>query len=371
MKQQAEASDPKEHSLSGSYPAEADLALVPPEPLGVALVVPAQQGPRFSPEAQLFIYTSAMWEEFIHEWARTLPYRKVRRFGGANDHGVDIAGFESTAGFGGEWDCFQCKHYANALMPTDAWPEIYKILRYAEAGYYSLPRTYYFMAPRGLGPSLEQMILRPGELKDAFLNVLGEGKVGTSNERAKVAAYAQMVDFSIFQSATPIELLQQHQKSPQHVVRFAVPLPFAPPPELPPSAPAADETNYLEQLFDVYTEKFGTSARTIEALVEHAKAHAHLRSQREYFYCAETFRIFYRDKVPSRTFENLQDQLHEGVKEIHDDDHSTGYDRLQKVLSASQQINLTTNALITVWQARDKKGICHQLANEDRLRWCQ
>ncbi|MEV7268636.1 ABC-three component system protein [Micromonospora aurantiaca] len=360
--------------MAGPYPAEADLLSVPPEPLGVALVVPAAQGPRFTPEAQLFIYTAAMWEEFIHEWARTLPYHKVRRFGGANDHGVDIAGFESAAGFGGVWDCFQCKHYKDALMPTDAWPEIYKVLRYAESGYYTLPRTYHFMAPRGLGATLDQMLLRPGELKAAFLKVLAEGKVGPPNnndERDKIAAYAETADFSIFQSSTPAELLEQHKSSPQHTVRFAVPLPAAPPAQSPPVEPAPEEAKYLEQLYDVYAERFGTTARSIEDLAEHPKAHAHLRSQREYFYCAETFRIFYRDKVPPMTFENLQDQVHEGVKEIHDEDHTSGYERLQKVLSASQQINLTTNALISVWQARDKKGICHQLANDDRLRWCQ
>jgi hypothetical protein len=96
-----------------------------------------------------------------------------------------------------------------------------------------------------------------------------------------------------------------------------------------------------------------------------------MRKQREYFYCAETLRLFYRDKVPPGTFENLQQEVEEGVIEVHDADHTHGYDRLQAVLSRSQTISLTSNALISVWQSRDKKGICHQLANEDRLRWCQ
>ena len=46
------------------------------------------------------------WEEFTEEWASSLEsdYLKVRRFGGAGDLGVDIAGFCSVQGFVGVWD---------------------------------------------------------------------------------------------------------------------------------------------------------------------------------------------------------------------------------------------------------------------------
>lgn len=356
------------------FAAQADLTPLPPEPLGIALVVPPVQGPLFSPELQLFIYTADQWEEFIYEWARTLTYPVVRKFGGANDHGVDVAGFCSAAGFYGEWDCFQCKHYKDALIPTDVWPEIYKVLRHAKSGYYSLPQKYCFLAPRGLGPSLDQMLLRPGALKREFLAVLASGKVGPAGdpiERAAIATFASGVDFSMFQSIVPADLIEQHKNSPQHTVRFAVPLPVPPPAPTPPDVPNPEETNYLSQLFDVYAEKYGLSARTIEDLSTHGRAHDHLKLQREYFFSAERLRVFYRDKVPSLTFENLQGEVHEGVREIHDDEHPTGYDRLQRVLSASQAISLSNNALISVTQGRDKKGICHQLANDLRLRWCQ
>jgi hypothetical protein len=356
------------------FSATADLHPLPPEPLGIALLVPSAQGPRFSPELQLFIYNDKQWEEFIYEWARTLTYRLVRRFGGANDHGVDIAGFNSDQGFHGDWDCFQCKHYKDALMPTDAWPEIYKVLRHAKSGYYSLPRSYYFLAPRGVGPSLEQMLLRPGALREEFLGVLAEGKVGPARdrrERQESAEFTLHVDFSIFRSVTPADLVEQHKNSPQHAIRFATPLPVPPPAPVPPDEPEPEEATYLDQLFDVYAEKYGTAARTVQDLTAHESAHEHLKRQRQYFFCAERLRIFYRDKVPSGTFENLQGEVHEGVLEVHDDLHSSGYERLQRVLSASQTINLTTNPLISVWQGRDKKGICHQLANDRRLRWCQ
>lgn len=53
-----------------------------------------------SPEKRIFLYDDAQWEEFVLEWATTLDYAQVMRNGGANDHGVDMAGFATAAGFG-------------------------------------------------------------------------------------------------------------------------------------------------------------------------------------------------------------------------------------------------------------------------------
>ena len=70
------------------------------------------------------------WEEFVEEWATSLDgsYKKVRRFGGAGDLGVDIAGFCTYQGFQGAWDNYQCKRYDHPLRPSDVWVEIGKII---------------------------------------------------------------------------------------------------------------------------------------------------------------------------------------------------------------------------------------------------
>jgi hypothetical protein len=57
------------------------------------------------------------------------------------------------------------------------------------------------------------------------------------------------------------------------------------------------------------------------------------------------------------------------VVETSDQPYSHGFERLSCVLTAAGSLHLTTNALITVTEQRDRKGICHQLANEDRLIW--
>src|SRR3954463_3986304 len=65
----------------------------------------------------------------VEEWATTLlpAFKKVRRFGGSGDLGIDIAGFSSDSGFKGPWTNHQCERYGHPLRPSDIWVEIGKI----------------------------------------------------------------------------------------------------------------------------------------------------------------------------------------------------------------------------------------------------
>ena len=85
----------------------------------------------------------------------------------------------------------------------------------------------------------------------------------------------------------------------------------------------------------------------------------HFHRQREAFYHAESLRVFARDTVPPGTFESLQEDIYDGVVDTHDASHPDGY------------LQITANALISCTKPKDRDGICHQLANEDRLRWKQ
>lgn len=49
--------------------------------------------------------------------------------------------------------------------------------------------------------------------------------------------------------------------------------------------------------------------------------------------------------------------------------HEDGYARVNAVTQAAVSLQMTSNALMSVVKVQDRKGMCHQLANEDRLRW--
>lgn len=121
----------------------------------VVLLTPkAITGPKTTPQKEIYFYSPDEWEEFILEWARAVSdkYVAVKRIGGANDKGADVAAFLTSHGFEGDWHCFQCKHYTDSLMPSNAMPEILKVFRATVEGYCKLPSKYVFHAPKGAAP---------------------------------------------------------------------------------------------------------------------------------------------------------------------------------------------------------------------------
>src|SRR6266849_4358216 len=89
-------------------------------------------GPSIPSQQRVLLYSPEEWESFIEEWAHYClksKYVQVQRFSGAGDHGIDIAGFADAKKLEGVWDNYQCKRFRNhAVRPTEAWPEIGKIL---------------------------------------------------------------------------------------------------------------------------------------------------------------------------------------------------------------------------------------------------
>ena len=73
--------------------------------------------------------------------------------------------------------------------------------------------------------------------------------------------------------------------------------------------------------------------------------------------------------MPQGTFKILQDEIHDGVQEVYDTEHASGYQRVVKTIEKARDIAITGNPLIGVMQSNDRAGICHQLANDDRLIW--
>lgn len=75
--------------------------------------------------------------------------------------------------------------------------------------------------------------------------------------------------------------------------------------------------------------------------------------------------------MPEGTFEDLQEDIYSGVIETAEGSHQSGLERLSSVLTAAGQLDLQSHKLISVSYMTDRKGICHQLANEDRLIWVE
>ncbi len=337
----------------------------------------AQSGKLLSPEKHLLLMSADDWEEFIKEWAQfqKTKYHLVVRLGGADDYGIDVAGFVSDKGFEGEWDNYQCKYYTgDPLTPKTAISEIGKLIWHAFRKEISLPRRYYFFAPKDCGPSLKKLLLKPSELKNKLIERWDDWCANSITSKQTIelggefAEFVDEVDFSTFQYKPRHEVIEDHRQTPYYVIRFGGGLPQRPATTAPPVEPSAQESRYISQLYEAYSDKENVSVAA-ENIAAYPKLKAHYGRQREAFFHAESLKNFARDSVPDGTYKALQSEILSGVVETCDEEHDHGLARMKAVIDRANAIQLTENGLIQVTKVQDRHGICHQLANEDELIW--
>ena len=172
-----------------------------------------------------------------------------------------------------------------------------------------------------------------------------------------------------FSSKSHVELIKAHSSTPFHAVRFGGGLTPRPRSSRPPANPAAIESRYIRQLLDAYGDRLQVSLRNPAALGPHQFLENDFLRQRERFYHAESLRNFARDTVPEGTFDDLQDEVFQGVVDVAEGEHSDGFDRMRATVVQAARVPTTANALASVTKTQDRQGICHQLANDDRLIW--
>jgi hypothetical protein len=330
-------------------------------------------GPSIPPIERIALFSEEQWEQFVDEWASSLPdYQKVERASGAGDKGCDVIGFPVEGG--PIWDNYQCKHYDKPLAPTDVWVEFGKLCFYTSIGDYSVPRKYRFVAPRNVGTKLASLLRRPAVLKEElFKNWNGYCRDGIKESPVpltdELRAHIEKLDFSIFGYVPVLDAIQQHMSTPYFVARFGLGLPPRPPTAPPPANPTADETRYVQQLFEAYSDN-----RKVQlSIVDHLPVtlRRHYDRSREAFYSAEALRNFSRDKLPGDEFRTLQNQVFVGVVDTCSAPHSCGFTRLVATTDRAAQLAITSSPLIGKTEIGDLHGICHQLANEDRLVWVE
>ncbi|GGV42102.1 hypothetical protein GCM10010495_69700 [Kitasatospora herbaricolor] len=334
-----------------------------------------------TPVQRMSLYSGDQWEEFTLEWVLSLKAEReyvggVMRLGGPNDRGADIVAFLSPDKTDGRWHCFQSKRYTEPLGVAKAYPEMLKILvAVAEGSFKTLPERYVFVAPN-IGATFRTLLAKPERLKQEFLAALNKpgSRLGAEYDPQTLTAalkLAQSVKFSMFEAPMLAEIFAQHASTVYHASRFGRSSLTRPSPEK--TAPVEHshrETRYIEQLLEVYEQEWGC-APNAPAAYAHKRAGKDLRNQRVAFYCAEQLRVFARDSVPPRVFEDLQQEIHSYVDRIVDR-YDTGYTRLNAATDAACQLQLRQDGLlINVIEHQDRAGICHQLANDDKLIWCE
>lgn len=172
------------------------------------------------PSALVLHFSPDQWEKFIEEACRQrkLPsgasYVAVKQLGGAGDGGRDVEARLVPALTAGQWDLYQAKHYNAGITPSDFFPELAKFFLQLVAGTYPAPRQYLLCAPRGVGNDLHNLLSKPTELKQRFLEDWSAGKTGLQGRSAEVTtavkSFVGAYDFSTIVECQLRDLLAWH-----------------------------------------------------------------------------------------------------------------------------------------------------------------
>ena len=325
---------------------------------------------------QLRVFSPSQWEDFALEWAHSLKsrYSRVERCGGAGDLGRDVVAFV-TADLQGPWHNYQCKHYNAPLQPNQIILELGKLCYYAHEGLFTPPEAYYFVAPQGVGNALSHLLRNPTGLRDRLVKEWPSKCAEKITDTKTVALegglrdFVMAFDFGIVDYVPPMDLLEQHATTRWYTARFGGGLPPRENPVVPPLAEEDFESVYISRLLEAYGDHLGSEV-DVEGLAEHDELHRHMLRSRERFFHAEALRNFSRDNLPPGQFDALQDEFFDGVIDnVEDFSHRDGYERVKTTTAIAQKLDPTNNALREVLGLRDKAGICHQLADDGRLRW--
>lgn len=331
-------------------------------------------GPQLPPIERIRLFSDRQWEEFVLEWATSLTdYQRVDRCGGSGDMGRDVIAICSHDT--NVWDNYQCKHYKDPLTPSDIWVELGKLSYYTFTGAYTYPRRYYFVAPLGAGTKLSTYFSDSSKLKSDLFNnwekhcqhaITSTGEVPLDGPLRR---HIESLNFSIFSALPPLTLIDQHSKTKWHAYRFGGGLPLRPAVTVPPVDPDAIETRYVRQLLDAYADYLGQNVSNPSDLDTEPDLLDHFRDSRREFYSAESLRVFTRDNLPSGEFEKLQSQILSGIVDAVRRKYPDAYERVLTAVSVAKSLPITDHALITRLRIEDRGGICHQLANDDKVRW--
>lgn len=315
------------------------------------------------------------WEAFTTEWADSLRpkvYRKVERHSGAGDMGIDVCALVDPHA-PTPWDNFQCKHYGRPLQPGDVWIEFAKLIYYTWRGEYTVPRRYYLCAPRNVGSKLAKLLRKPLELKSQLRAAWHEKCANKIISTPVVLAgdlsdYFEKFDFSIFGYKPVAELIEQYRKTPYFTQRFGGGLPERKKADLPPAEIATKETIYVNELLLAYgdhlNKDFSGAAELPDGTIK-----GHFERSRREFYCAEGLREFSLDNLPPDSYPQLEDQIYSGVVDVVEEDHPDGFVRVKATVKQAKVIAIDSHPLKDRMNPSDRAGICHQLANNERVKW--
>ena len=327
-------------------------------------------------------FSAAEFERFTLEWASDYLAVKrpeiveVQQRGGAGDKGRDVIAWHDPNTIPvRKWTLYQCKHYGSAIGPGTAAAEIGKVLFYSHRGDYTFPEEYHFITHKGVTSPFQDLLDKPKDLRKFIIDSWDEhcrSKIRKDPVELtpELKAHIESVPFTAFRAKQPLTLLNEHAETKYHLTVFGAPLIERPKPPEPPSEVAPGENEYVTQLMEVISADIG---HPVSNLIDFLHSDKHRRlfdRSRLTFYHAEGLKELARDQMADIAFfDTLRKEFHDGLYHWHTS-KPDGYPRLIETVKASQSIQLSKHVLEPHVLPNDREGMCHQMANERQVQWC-
>jgi hypothetical protein len=273
------------------------------------------------------------------------------------------------------WSLYQCKHYGSALGAGVAAAEIAKVLFYSHRGDYRFPEEYHFVTHKGVTSPFQDLLDEPEKLRQFVVDNWGkycrtEIRQEPVDLSPELKGHIETVPFTVFRAKQPLELINEHAQTRYHLTVFGLPLVDRPKPPKPPSEVAPGENEYVTQLLAVISADLGKPVSNLTDFLASEKHRRLFDRSRLTFYHAEGLKELARDQMADESFfDTLLGEFVDGLYHWHTG-LPDGYDRLIATIKASQTFQLSKHVLEPHVLPNDREGMCHQMANEGRVRWC-
>jgi len=318
------------------------------------------------PISLLKVRSAQEYEDIVDDWQReylSKKYLKVEKLAGTGDKGRDVVCTLKN----GQWINYQCKHYNRKLKKSDALPEIEKFCRNCYEGSFTQPNKYYFVSPFGVSVALRDFLQNKEQIKKDVLGCVHRDK----RVDPKLVKYLEKFDFSIFDYIVPKDFLEQFKGTPQYTKWFGVLKKPRPILTKAPEEIRKIEMIYIKKVLDAYGDYLNKKIK-INDLKKYPKLEENFKRQRLYFYSAEFLKAYSRETFDPefQYFEKFKEEVYHSIVDEIESDADNGFERLKRILKLAAELNILNNELSSEIGVKDKKGICHHLANEKKeIKW--
>ncbi|MEN6411948.1 MAG: ABC-three component system protein [Veillonellales bacterium] len=349
----------------------------PSKPINASVVFDSS----VDPLVRLRTISEDEFEDITCEWAYSClsereEYFDVVQLGGSRDSGRDLVAYLDQTKL--NFDIFQCKRYKDPLTPGVYMTEFGKLCYYTFIQEYRIPRKYFIVASYGIGQSLRKLVENPETINDVLIrnwNACCAKKKKITDKGVpltpELKTYIEQFDFSIISEVSPVRLIEEFSSTPWFKYHFGGGLKKRPIVQQPPEQVGVEEQTmpYVQQLLSVYGGHAKEDIPTIEVLKNKKQLHSHFKRQRACFYSAQSLKRFARDElINDDAYLQIKTDIYHGVVDICEKSYEDSFDRVNGTINKAQLLSVANEELKNV-SIMDKSGICHELVNDEELKW--